>query len=490
MPLREALVPVPMSRIAVVAPVKRLRDALVRVADAGTVEFDRVVPAADLPVSEAARALQRLGDAGTVEPRLSPDGPDLARLERAGRADLLAGEGQLIEQRAQAIVRGEVAAIIGWAPDATLPALAGRLAAVGAAPVVLPRPRGVDPPTAGAPGAARRTFAPLVETYTTVPYADIDPTVLAGLAYAVMFGAMFGDVGHGAMVLVGALLVRFGRLGRRLPALRPHWAFVAAAGGAAMAFGLAYGEFFGPTGLVRPILLAPMEEPVSMLAAGVAGGAVLLAGAYALGTINRVREGGWALALYAPAGVAGSLLFVAGGLAVAAVFWRNGWLGLAAGALALTGVTLAYIGLLVGAGGGAAGAIQAAVEVVDLVIRLGANVISFARLAAFGLTHAVLGWVVWSATAGLWSRGGAGLVAAVAVFLLGNAVAFGLEALVAGVQALRLEYYELFSRVFQLEGRPFQPWHVPIDTADETKESPCPPGSPPYRLSPLVSSPP
>ena len=48
------------------------------------------------------------------------------------------------------------------------------------------------------------------------------------------------------------------------------------------------------------------------------------------------------------------------------------------------------------------------------------------------------------------------------VFLIGNAVAFTLEALVAGVQALRLEYYELFSRVFSGEGRPFRPWHVPV----------------------------
>ena len=38
----------------------------------------------------------------------------------------------------------------------------------------------------------------------------------------------------------------------------------------------------------------------------------------------------------------------------------------------------------------------------------------------------------------------------------------GLERiLVAGVQALRLEYYELFSRVFVSEGRPFRPWFVP-----------------------------
>jgi V/A-type H+-transporting ATPase subunit I len=44
------------------------------------------------------------------------------------------------------------------------------------------------------------------------------------------------------------------------------------------------------------------------------------------------------------------------------------------------------------------------------------------------------------------------------VFAVGNLLTFGLEALVAGIQALRLEYYELFSRVFLSEGRPFRPW--------------------------------
>jgi V/A-type H+-transporting ATPase subunit I len=52
-----------------------------------------------------------------------------------------------------------------------------------------------------------------------------------------------------------------------------------------------------------------------------------------------------------------------------------------------------------------------------------------------------------------------GIAAAVLVFLLGNALAFSLEALVAAIQALRLEFYELFSRVFEIEGRPFRPWH-------------------------------
>jgi V/A-type H+-transporting ATPase subunit I len=463
-----------MTRVALISPVGRLRDTLVRVAGAGTVEIDQPVPPSDLPPAEAAAGLRRLAASGRVTPRLAAEPPDLAELERAGRVDLLAGEVELAGQAAQAVVRGRLAGLVGWTPAAAVPALAERLAGTGAAAVPLPRPRGIDPPTAPPPGAARRTFAPLIDAYATVPYRDVDPTVVAGLAYAVMFGAMFGDLGHGALLLAGALLIRFGRV-RRLAGLRPHWLFIAAAGVAAMGFGVAYGEFFGPTGLVPAVWLEPMAEPVRLLFAGVGFGAVLLAGAFALGTVNRVREGGWAHALYAPSGLAGALLFVAGGLAAGGWYWGDGWLGLAAAGLALTGLGLSYTGLWAASGGGPAGAVQAGIELFDLVVRLGANVVSFARLAAFGLTHAVLGAVVWDASTGLWGAGAAGPPAAVLVFLAGNAVAFALAALVAGVQALRLEYYELFSRVFQVPGRPFRPWRVataPAGSISEPKEGP------------------
>jgi V/A-type H+-transporting ATPase subunit I len=68
---------------------------------------------------------------------------------------------------------------------------------------------------------------------------------------------------------------------------------------------------------------------------------------------------------------------------------------------------------------------------------------------------------VWQATTGLWSSGGPAMAAAVLVFVAGNTLTFVLQAVVAGVHALRLEYYELFSRVFVSEGRPFRPWLVP-----------------------------
>ncbi|HET7516438.1 MAG TPA: ATPase, partial [Actinomycetes bacterium] len=209
------------------------------------------------------------------------------------------------------------------------------------------------------------------------------------------------------------------------------------------------------------------EQPVPLLLAAVGLGGVLLAGAYALGTVNRWREGGWPLALYAPSGIAGAAVFL--GLGLAAVGWSAG-LGwpVAAGVVAAAGgLVLAFAGFVAAAGGGGAGVAQAAVELFDLVARLGSNVVSFARLAAFGLTHAAIAGVVWQATTGLWGGGVVGRVAAVLVFAAGNALAFSLEALVAAVQALRLEYYELFSRVFQAQGRVFRPWHLPIAAEDE-----------------------
>jgi V/A-type H+-transporting ATPase subunit I len=78
------------------------------------------------------------------------------------------------------------------------------------------------------------------------------------------------------------------------------------------------------------------------------------------------------------------------------------------------------------------------------------------------LTHAALAGVVWLAAVSAWNRGGFGIPAAIAIFVIGTTLAFSLEVLVAGIQALRLEYYELFSRIFDSEGRPFQPWHVPL----------------------------
>lgn len=465
MRLPETTRPVRMRRVALAVPHDDLRTALATVAGAAVVQFDR--PDETPAPGPAGRVLRRL-HADPHGAALAAAAPDLEALEQAGRADLIAGEAELEEYAASAVRHGAVAALTGWSPEPELPALSEQLARHGAALVPLPTPRGVDPPTLlRAGGEVRGAFSTLVSTYGTVPYPDVDPTPLAGAAYVLMFGMMFGDAGHGLLLLVAAALLRAG-LPRRSPTLRRAWPFVGAAGLASIAFGALYGEFFGPTGVLPVLWVAPLEAPVRLLTAAVALGAVLLAAAYGVAVVNRWREGGPRLAVYASSGVAGLALFLGLGALAGGLYLRSGPLVAAGVVVAASGLVLAAVGFHAEAGGGAAGAVQAGVELFDTVIRLGSNLFSFARLAAFGLTHAALGWLVWSGTTALVSAGWLAAVGGVVVFVAGNVLAFALEALVAGIQALRLEFYELFSRIFAGEGEPFRPWHLPPAELEET----------------------
>ena len=127
-------------------------------------------------------------------------------------------------------------------------------------------------------------------------------------------------------------------------------------------------------------------------------GGPLLACSYAIGTVNRWRERGPLAALVAPSGFAGIAVFLGGALALAGVLRSLDWLIVGGATLIGAGVLLLALGFLLEAGRGPAGIAQAVVEVVDAVVRVAANAISFARLAAFGLMHGALTAIVWDGT--------------------------------------------------------------------------------------------
>jgi V/A-type H+-transporting ATPase subunit I len=451
-----------MSRVGLVAPDARLRAMLAVLADSGVAQLAGPLPAAHGDAVEALRRLERAQPSTPAEiARIAADAPDVPALERAGRRDLLAGEVQLARRAEAALHRGGFAALVAWVPSDELPVLTERLAGVGAAAVELPRPRFVEPPTLLRPGRAAKRFQDLVDTYGAVRYADLDPTPFAAAAFVLMFGMMFGDVGHGLLLAALGLALRRSH-SSRLAGVRRLWAFPVAGGLAAAFFGLLYGEAFGPTGIVPTLWLQPTEEPVELLSAGLAVGALLLAASYGLGVVNRRREEGMRAALVAPSGLAGMALFAGVGLAGLGVAVQSSGLVIGAAAAGAVGVGLLLVGFAAEAGLSGAAVAQVAVELLDAVVRVGANLISFSRLAAFGLMHAAIGAVVLDSAQSLWSSGPFGALAAVTVFVMGNAAAFVLEALVAGAQAMRLEYYELFSRVFAGEGEPFRAWRVPM----------------------------
>lgn len=75
---------------------------------------------------------------------------------------------------------------------------------------------------------------------------------------------------------------------------------------------------------------------MALLGAGVAAGAFLRAGVYALGSVNRFREGGWRRAVYASSGLAGWPLFVGLGIAGGGAYLGVGWLALIGGGRAVS----------------------------------------------------------------------------------------------------------------------------------------------------------
>jgi V/A-type H+/Na+-transporting ATPase subunit I len=461
--------PAPMSRVALIAPRSRLRPMLVAIARSGSVQLVSPLPAAHGEATEALRRLDR------AQPQPEPAGAralerarDVAELEREGRRDLLAGEVELTRRAEAAVERGDFALLVGWVPSEDLAGLTSALAAVGAATIELPRPPLVEPPTLLRTRGLARRFAPLVGTYGAPRYADVDPTPFAALSFVFMFGIMFGDAGHGLLLVALGLALRratgphgASRWSRLVP-LRPLWPFAVAGGLVATVFGLLYGEAFGPTKIVGALWIRPLDHPTELLGVALAVGALLLAASYALGIVNRLNESGWAAALRAPSGIAGLAVFGGGGLLALGIYLGLAAPEIAGGLVVIAGIVLLFGGFAAESGHSGAAIAQALIEVLDAVIRVGANLISFTRLAAFGLMHAALGSVVFDGARSLWHRGPGGVAAAVALFVIGNAAAFALEALVAAVQAMRLEYYELFSRVFAGEGEPFSPWKIPV----------------------------
>lgn len=467
MRLAERAFPVRMRRVALVVPAQRARDVLVTVAQLGMIDLSGPLGGGEGPALEALRRLEssRRGRAGS--PVLTREAPNLADLEHRGARDALAGEVELDRRRSSAVRHGDFLMFVGWAPRPALPRLAASLDGLGAAMVELRAPRGRQPPTLLATAPAADPFRPLITTYGAVPYPDLDPTPFVAITYCLMFGMMFGDVGDGLLIVLAALALS--RTSQpRLQPLRRVWPLIAAAGAAAILFGALYGELFGPTKLLPTLWLEPLDSPTRLLGVAIVAGVGLLAVSHLIGIVNRYREGGMLLVLTSDSGVPGLLLLAGGSIAALGIVADAAWLG----PVGLGVIGLAVVGLVLGlraeAGNGPTAILEVLIGLLDALLRVFSNVFSFARLAAFGLMHAAIGQVVLHA-AGSLTGSPVGDLAAALTFAVGWGVAFALEGLVVAVQALRLEYYELFSRLFVGEGRPFTPFRLPLISTEEAR---------------------
>ena len=99
--------------------------------------------------------------------------------------------------------------------------------------------------------------------------------------------------------------------------------------------------------------------------------------------------------------------------------------------------------------------IQGFFELFETMLSFFSNTISFVRVGAFAVSHAammevvlMLGGITDGVRTPNW-----------AVIVIGNIIVCALEGLVVGIQVLRLEYYEMFSRFYRGSGREFHPYN-------------------------------
>ena len=96
--------------------------------------------------------------------------------------------------------------------------------------------------------------------------------------------------------------------------------------------------------------------------------------------------------------------------------------------------------------------LQGFFELFEVLLSYFSNSLSFVRVGAFAVSHAAMMEVVL-----MLSGAESGNINWIVV-VLGNIFVMGMEGLIVGIQVLRLEYYELFSRFYTGDGREFKPY--------------------------------
>lgn len=311
-----------------------------------------------------------------------------------------------------------------------------------------------------------RPFEMFIRMYGVPSYKEIDPTILIGLTYSFLFGFMFGDVGQGLVLLFGGLVLY------KLKKLDLA-AVIACCGVFSTLFGFLFGSIFGFENLIAPLWLRPAEQMMDLPFIGklntvfvvaIALGMGIIVLTMVLNIINGIRLHDPQSALLTNNGAAG-LVFYGSVLISILLFMTGRGLPAAAVLIVMFGLPLLIIffkepltALITRHKEEPADSpvmffVQGLFELFELLLSYFSNTLSFVRVGAFAVSHAAMMEVVLM-LAGAESGGAPNWI----VVILGNVVVCAMEGLIVGIQVLRLEYYEIFSRFYKGSGREFRPY--------------------------------
>ncbi len=322
--------------------------------------------------------------------------------------------------------------------------------------------KGVLAPSKVKNSAIVKPFAFFLDMYGKPTYGEIDPTPFMALTYFILFGIMFGDVGQGAIIFLGGLYFGF----KKRMALGKILAYC---GISSMIFGYVYGSVFGIEETIIPGFFHPMSRINMTIGLSIVIGIVMIVVVMLLNIINGFKQGDKGKVLFSTSGVCGLIFFICLviKLGVRDLFLTEifpepfaiesaGWVT----PLMLIALLLIFlreplselvngeehwmpknIGSFI---------VDNIFELFEVVLSYITNTISYMRVGAFALNHVGMMMVVFILAGGHEDPNWI-------VVAIGNLFVMALEGLIVGIQVLRLEFYEMFSRFYDGGGKEFTP---------------------------------
>ncbi|HBB12883.1 MAG: ATPase [Treponema sp.] len=324
-------------------------------------------------------------------------------------------------------------------------------------------------------------FERMIFSYGAPLYGTVDPTPFVAIFFTLLFGIMFGDAGQGLVFLLVGILMCMGKM--KLMGWEKFSRIFICIGVSSTIMGLLTGEFFANETLLEPFakyvtgLFGEPRSPIlSMMPTGskesitrmfmffgftIAVGFVINTCGLLINIINQFSLKNYGRALFGKTGLSGAVFFwyvIAFALRIA--FLKHvpavyDWIVIGT-SLTLTAFCEPLQRIVskespVLENGLFSAIIGALVEVIEVFSSYISNTVSFVRVGAFALAHAVLGFLI-NMMAELAGPGG------ILVLILGNAIVVVLEGMIVAIQVVRLQYYEFFSKFFTETGREFKPF--------------------------------
>ena len=291
-----------------------------------------------------------------------------------------------------------------------------------------------------------KPFEKMIMGFSYPKYGEVNPTIPFALTFLIFFGIMFGDVGHGIVLVILGLILK-----KKYP--DPSKIFVLS-GVSSSLFGLLYGSFFGFHGVFPFGFISPVHNIQELLTISIGVGIAVLSISFVLNIISLYRRKRIKALFFGEGGVLWLLIYwyILGILVKVIVFKINVFYDLILLCLMLFVV---FIFIYIKSRSITESFLNLLREILESIT----NTVSFIRLGAFALAHSTLFLAVFTVARFLETEKGGGFFYWL-IIVAGNIFIIILEGIIVAIQTLRLEYYEFFKRFFEGGGTPYRPFKI------------------------------